>query len=179
MALNSTIYRFQIQLSDVDRGVYRLVELRVAMHPSESIPYLVTRLIAYCLNFQEGIEFSRGGISEPDDPAVHVKDLTGLMLLWIDVGNPSARRLHKAAKASKQVFVYTYRDPAILRQEVAGEEVYRRETIQLTAVPPAFLREVGATLDRDNAWTMLHTGGELSITLKDTTYHGELATGPL
>ena len=74
MALNSTIFRFKIKLSDVDRGIYETLELRVAKHPSESDPYLLTRIIAYTLNVQEGIEFT-GGIASPDDPAIWVKEV--------------------------------------------------------------------------------------------------------
>lgn len=179
MALTSTIYRFTIQLSDVDRGIYQTLELRVARHPSESEPFLLTRLLAYALNVQEGLEFSRGGISSTDDPALWVKDLTGSILLWIEVGNPSARRLHKASKASPSVRIYTHRDPKILRDEIGNEEIYRRESIEVVAVPPAFLRELGQTLDRDNKWQFLHTEGEVSITCRDRTCHGELATTPL
>ena len=97
MAQPSTLFRFQIKLSDVDRGIYESLEVRVAMHPSESVPYLLTRVIAYALNYQEGLKLTQG-IGNPDDPALEVKDLTGAITVWIEVGNPSARRLHKAAK---------------------------------------------------------------------------------
>src|SRR5580658_8592368 len=107
MALNSTMVRFVIKLSDVDRAVYETIELRVPMHPSEAPPFLLTRVLAYCLNFQEGLEFSQG-ISTPDEPALRVRDLTGVLKLWIDIGNPSAKRLHKASKAAPTVRVYTY-----------------------------------------------------------------------
>jgi len=113
MALNSTMYRFKIKLSDIDKGLYETLELRVPLHPSESPPFFLSRILAYCLNFQEGIELSQG-ISTPDEPALHIKDLTGALKLWIDVGNPSAKRLHKASKSAEKVRVYTYRDPAIL-----------------------------------------------------------------
>lgn len=178
MALTATLHRFKIKLSDVDRGVYETLELRAAKHPSESIPYLLTRVIAYALNTQEGLEFTQG-ISSPDDPAMWVKDLTGTILLWFEIGNPSARRLHKASKAAKAVRIYTYRDPAILAQEVAGEEIYRRELIEVFALTAKFLNALGETLDRDNAWEMLHTEGELTITTGGRTFTGDLATHQL
>jgi uncharacterized protein YaeQ len=173
MALNSTMFRFKIKLSDVDRGVYESLELRAAMHPSEAVPFFMARLLAYCLNYQEGIEFSRG-ISTPDEPALFVKDLTGLMKLWIDIGNPSARRLHKASKAAERVRVYTHRDPEILKKEVSGEEVYRRDEIEVFALMPDFLNKLGTTLARDNAWELLHTEGELSISTKEATFTGDV-----
>ena len=73
MALTSTLYRFQIKLSDIDRNVYEEIELRVAMHPSESIPFLLTRVIAYALNLQEGLAFTQG-IGSPDEPTLQVRD---------------------------------------------------------------------------------------------------------
>lgn len=173
VALPSTILRFVIDLSDVDRGVYERLELRLARHPSESGPYLLARLLAYALNFQEGIAFT-GGIATPDDPAVWVKDLTGALALWIDVGNPSAKRLHKASKASPRVCVYTYRDPRILLEEIASEKVYRADAIALFALKPAFISSLEQTLERDNRWTLLHTAGELSLTANGTTLHTEL-----
>ena len=106
MALSATIYNFTIGLSDVDRGVYETLALKLARHPSESAEYLVTRLLAYCLEYVEGIAFSRG-LSEPEQPALSVRDLTGTLKSWIDVGSPDAARLHKAGKAARAVFTPT------------------------------------------------------------------------
>ena len=97
MALTATIYNFDVELSDTDRHVYETLALRVARHPSESEEYLVARVIAYLLEFTEGIEFSRG-VSTPDEPTIAVRDLTGTLKAWIDVGTPDAGRLHKASK---------------------------------------------------------------------------------
>ena len=79
------------------------------MHPSESAEYLVTRLLAYCLELTEGIEFT-AGLSNGDEPAIVVRDLTGRLLSWIEVGTPDADRLHRASKLVDRVAVYTHRD---------------------------------------------------------------------
>jgi uncharacterized protein YaeQ len=179
MALTSTLYRFRIQLSDVDRGIYEALELRVARHPSESVPFLLTRVIAYALNVQEGLEFSRGGISSTDEPALQVLDLTGAMQVWIEVGNPSARRLHKASKAAKRVLIYTPRDPAILRQEMKGEAIHRKESIEVFSLSAGFLDQLGKTLERENQWDFLRTSGEISITSKDAVVQGEVTNHSL
>ena len=97
MAVSATIYKFDIELADTDRRVYESVELRVARDPSESEEYLVARVLAYLLEFAEGIEFSRG-VSNPDEPTIAVRDLTGAITTWIDIGTPDAARLHKASK---------------------------------------------------------------------------------
>jgi uncharacterized protein YaeQ len=174
MALTSTLYRFRIQLSDVDRDCYRDLEVRLARHPSESVPFLLMRVIAYALNLQDGIEFSRGGISSTDEPALAIKDLTGAITEWIEVGNPSARRLHRATKVASRVRIYTPRDPVILQQELAGEEIHRKDTIEIFSLPAAFLDRLGQTVGRENRWVLLRTEGELSITCGDVTVQGEL-----
>ena len=100
MALGATVHVFTVRLSHVDRGVYETLELRLARHPSESAEYLVTRLLAYCLEYTEGIAFSKG-LSDPDEPAIIVRDLTGALHGWIEIGAPEAARLHRAAKAAR------------------------------------------------------------------------------
>ena len=77
MALGATIYRFLVTLSDVDRGVYESLDVRAARHPSESARYLLTRTLAYCLSYEEGIAFSKGGISSTDEPPLSIRDATG------------------------------------------------------------------------------------------------------
>ena len=126
MALTSTMYAFDIALANVDRGVYESLEFRMAMHPSESAEYFVARLLAYCLEYTEGIAFSRG-ISDPDDPPLSVRDLTGSLKVWIELGAPDAARLHKASKAAPRVAVYTHRDPAQLWRQWEGEKIHRAE----------------------------------------------------
>src|SRR6188474_758341 len=133
MALTATIYNFEIDLADADRGVYETLDLRVARHPSESEEYLVTRVLAYCLEFAGGIEFSNG-LSDPDEPAVSVRDLTGSIRVWIDIGSPDAARLHKASKAAARVVVYTHKDPAQLLRALDGERIHRADALELYAL---------------------------------------------
>src|SRR6476660_5804199 len=110
MALGATVYNFDIDLADSDRGVYETLALRVARHPSESEEFLVTRVLAYCCEYAPGIEFSRGGLSEPDEPPLAIRDRTGALQAWIDIGTPAADRLHRASKAAARVAVYVHRE---------------------------------------------------------------------
>lgn len=162
MALTSTLYRFQVDLSDVDRSLYETLEFRAAMHPSESVPFFVTRILAFCLNYQDGLEFS-AGISEPDDPAIRVKGLTGQIDLWIDIGNPAAKRIHKASKSVKQVKIYTHKDIRKLVEELKEEKVHNLEELGLYSVDQKFLNGLGATLERDNHWEITMNEGELYV----------------
>src|SRR3954465_3443916 len=147
MALGATVYNFDIDLADSDRGVYETLALRVARHPSESPEYLVARVLAYAMEFTEGIEFSRG-ICDPDDPAIAVRDLTGALRAWIDIGSPDAARLHKASKAAPRVVVYTHRDPAQLQRLLAGERIHRADALELYAIDRELVAALAARLER-------------------------------
>jgi uncharacterized protein YaeQ len=147
MALGATIHVFTVQLAHVDRAVYETLELRLARHPSESPEYLVTRLLAYCLEYTEGIAFSKG-LSDPDEPAIIVRDLTGALRGWIEIGAPEAPRLHKATKASPVVAVYPTRDAASWLARLAGERIHRAADIAIHAIDPALLTAFAAKLER-------------------------------
>src|SRR3954447_21256406 len=121
------MYVFDVRLADADRGVYETLTIRAARHPSESEEFLVTRLVAYCLEYTTGIAFSKG-LSTPDEPAISVRDLTGALQAWIEVGTPDAARLHKAAKSAPTVTVYAHRDIDQFLARLQGERIHRAET---------------------------------------------------
>src|ERR1700721_1173661 len=126
MALGATIYVFNIELANSDRGVYQSLQLRVARHPSESEEYFLTRILAYCMEYTEGISFSNG-LFEPDEPTIAVRDLTGALNAWIDVGAPEAARLHRASKAAPRGAVYTHKAGGQLAARLSLERVPRVE----------------------------------------------------
>ena len=164
MALQATIYNFDIELADNDRGVYESLALRVALHPSESAEHLIARLLAYLLEFAEGIAFSRG-ISDPDEPAIAVRDLTGAIDTWIDVGTPDAARLHKASKAARRVVVYTHKDPRQFLNRLAGEKIHQGDRLELYAIDRALVGALVARLDRRVALTVSVTDRELFVAI--------------
>src|SRR5882672_8888463 len=154
MATGATIYNFDIDLADADRHVYESLDLRLARHPSESEEYLVTRLLAYALEFTEGIAFSPGGLSDPDEPAITVRDLTGAMRSWIEIGNPDAARLHRASKVSPRVAVYTHKDPAQLVERLQGERIHRADAVELWAIDRALIAQLVKRLDRRMSFSL-------------------------
>lgn len=178
MALTSTVYNFDVQLSDVDRGVYESLSIRAACHPSETEEYLVTRVLAYCLEYAEGIAFSKG-LSDPDEPAILICDLTGAITGWIEVGAPDAARLHKASKASPRVAVYTYRDPAQLVRQLAGERIHRAESIEINGIDRALIDALVARLDRRTKFELAVTDRHLYVTIGGETLDGEVHRAPL
>lgn len=168
MALTATLYRFDIDVSDVDRNVYERLELRAAQHPSESMNYLLTRVLAYCLSHEEGIAFSRG-LAEPDEPALLVKDLQGVTQAWIEVGAPAPERLHRASKAVRRVIIYCHHDVEVLKRSLRGQKVHRLAEIEVFAVDPAVLAQLEALTERSNSWSIARSDGEIYVNVKDRT----------
>ncbi|HEV3028388.1 MAG TPA: YaeQ family protein [Planctomycetota bacterium] len=174
MALGATLYHLQIALSDVDRGVYEELDLRIARHPSESMPYLLTRILAYALLYEEGISFSKGGLSSTDEAPISVRDLQGNLRAWVEIGTPSADRLHKASKASPRLVVFTQHDPRLIVKEAGTREIHRAEQIEVYALNSGFLEKLGALTDRNSRWTLLRNDGVLYVTVGAQTLSGEV-----
>ena len=173
MALGATIYNFDVDLSDADRGVYESLALRVARHPSESEEYLVARVLAYLLEFAEGIEFSRG-VSDPDEPAIAIRDLTGAITAWIDIGTPDAARLHKASKTAGRVAVYTHKDPAQFLKQLAGERIHRSDALELYAIDRALVGALVARLERRVAFSLSVNDRELYLSIGEDNLSGSV-----
>lgn len=162
MALTATIYRFAVQLSDVDRGVYETLELHVARHPSETAEYMLARVLAYCLEYTDGIQFT-DGVSSGDEAAVLVKDLTGRITGWIEVGAPDAERLHRASKLAARVALYTHRDLRMVLEQLYGRKIHRAEEIPIYTFGRGFIDSVAATLDRRNDMSITVTERQLYL----------------
>ena len=176
MGTTTTLYRFQIELSDIQRGIYETLDFRVAQHPSEALPYLMTRVLAFALNSQEGLAFALTGLGDPDAAALGVPDLQGGFQTLIEIGNPSARKLHKATKTAKVVKVYTYKNPENMMKEIRDEKVHRAEEVEFFSFTPEFLAELTDKIKRDNRWSLLFDEGRLSIQIGEESVSGELGT---
>jgi len=169
MALTATIHRFAVQLSDVDRGVYETLDLQVARHPSESAEYMLSRVLAYCLEYAEGIAFTEG-VSAGDEPAVLVRDLTGRITAWIEVGMPDADRLHRASKLADRVAVYTHRDPAQLLGQLAGRKIHRAEEIPIYTFGRGFIERLAQDIPRRAALSLTITERHLYLDLEGESF---------
>ena len=165
MALTATVHRLDITLSDVDRGVYQSLELRVARHPSESARYFWQRTLAYCLCYEDGIAFSKGGLSDAEQPPVSITDPTGVLQAWIDVGSPSADRLHRAAKAARRVALFSATERVLLEREAASRKIHNLDQIELYLLEPAFLDGLEQKLEKSLALELVRTSGSLYATL--------------
>jgi uncharacterized protein YaeQ len=173
VALTSTIYRFDIDLADADRQLYESLALHVACHASESEEYLIARVLAYALEYTEGIAFTRG-LSEPDEPAILVRDLTGVVRSWVEIGTPDAARLHKACKASPRVVVYCHKDPAQWLRALAGERIHRSDVLELYALDRRLVGDLVARLDRRMSFALSVTDDDLTVSLGTDTLTGQV-----
>jgi uncharacterized protein YaeQ len=174
MALTATIYHFQITLSDVDRGVYEALDLRVARHPSETMRYLVTRTLAYCLSYEDGIAFSKAGLSSVEEAPLSVRDATGVLRAWIDIGSPSAERLHKASKAAGRVALFTHVELPLLLREASARPIHHVEEIEVYRFEPEFLDALDRKLEKNSKFEVVRTDGQLYVTLAGETLNGTL-----
>jgi uncharacterized protein YaeQ len=178
VALGATIYNIHIDLADADRQVYESLDLRVAQHPSESEEYLLTRVLAYALEFTDGIAFSAGGLSDTDQPALTVRDLTGALQSWIEIGSPDAARLHRASKASPRVAVYTYKDIDRLLENLAGAQIHRADRLEIYAIDRPLIAAIAAHLDRRMAFTLTVSHSELFLSFGADTVSGRVTRAP-
>jgi uncharacterized protein YaeQ len=111
VALKPTIYKFRTSLSDMNRDVYDNFNLTVAMHPSENLERMMARVLAYCLNSQEFLDFTKG-LSAIEEPDIWVRTLDDQLMLWIDIGEPAFDRLKKASHLARSVKVYSFNSKA-------------------------------------------------------------------
>lgn len=171
MALTATVFNFDIDLSDTDRNVYETLSIRMAQHPSESDEYLVARLLAYLLEYQEGIAFSRG-VSEPEEPTISVRDLTGAIRTWIEIGTPDATRLHKASKTGARVAVYCHKEGAQWLKGLAAAGIHRADALQLFALDRSLIAQLVARLDRRMPFSVSITDRELYVSIGNDNLTG-------
>ena len=164
------LYHFQFELSDIDRGIYETLDFRLYQHPSEIGAYLLTRAFAYALSFREGLEFSPEGLSDPEAPALKALGIHGVIDQWIEVGNPSFKKLHKAGKSAKKVTVYTYKSAEVLIDDIKKNNVHRADEIEIFAIDMKFLNLVESKLKSNNRWSVLLQQGHLDVGIEIETF---------
>jgi uncharacterized protein YaeQ len=178
MALGDTIYIFDVELANSDTSVYESLRLRMARHPSETPEHLLARVLAYCLEYTEGIALSNG-LSAPDEPAIAVRDLTGVLKAWIDVGAPDAMRLHRASKAAPRVAVYAHKDAMQLAARLREERIHRIEALELYAMDFDWLSGLAHRLQRRTQFALTVSEQQLYLSLGDETLSATLHRIPL
>ena len=171
MALKSTIFKAELQLSDMDRQHYDGYNLTLARHPSENDERLMVRLLAFALNADPALEFTKG-LSTQDEPDLWQKDLTGEIDLWIDLGQPDEKRLRKAAGRARRVVVYCYsgRSAQVWWEQMQGK-VGRFDNLTVIDLPAAAVQELGSLVQRSMRLQCSIQDGEVWLGDDEQTVH--------
>lgn len=136
MALKSTIFKADLQIANMDRQYYDGHMLTIARHPSETDERMMVRILAFVLNASEALTFGKG-ISADDEPDVWLKDLTGAIDLWIEVGQPDEKRILKACGRSNQVIIYSYSSMSNIWWNQIANKVDRAKNLSVFNLPAA------------------------------------------
>jgi Uncharacterized protein conserved in bacteria len=163
MALNSTIYKVELQISDMDRHYYATHALTLARHPSETEERLMVRLLAFALYADERLEFGKG-ISDEDEPALWRKAYTDEIELWIEVGQPDETRIRKACGRSRQVVVINYGgNAAEIWWNKVGAALGRNKNLTVLDIPAGTVAELVELLQRGMRLQCLIQDGQLQM----------------
>jgi uncharacterized protein YaeQ len=149
MALGATIYKVELNIADSDRHYYASHALTVARHPSETTERMLVRLVAFALNAHDDLAFTKG-VSSADEPDIWLKDLTGAVDLWIEVGQPTETRLLKGCARAKQVIVYCHNGHASkLWWDGAQKKLARAKNLKVVYLPIEPIRELDNDINRN------------------------------
>lgn len=163
MALKATVYKAELAVSDLDRHYYATHALTLARHPSETDERLMIRLLAFALYADEALVFGRG-LSTQDEPDLWLKDLTGDILHWIDLGQPEEQRLRRACGRARQVTVINYGGRAAdMWWEKNGASLARLSNLHVLDIPAEVTTALGALASRSMQWQALVQDGELQL----------------
>jgi len=171
MALRATIYKVDMQVSDLDRQVFETVSVPLARHPSETEERLMVRLLAYALHLGPGLAFGRG-ISSEDEATVWQHDLTGRLLSWIEVGLPDERVLRRACGKADSVLLYCYGGRTAAQWWGQNADALERlSNLTVIDLPQDATLELAALAQRNLQVQVTVQDGEIWISIGDRTLH--------
>jgi uncharacterized protein YaeQ len=175
VALKSTVFKAALQVNDIDRHYYRSHALTLARHPSETDERMMVRLLAFALNADDALVFGNG-LSSEAEPDLWLKDLTGSILHWIDVGQPEGRALRQAAGRAERVTVYAYGRNTDAWWTRAGPELQRFQHLAVHKVDPASTQALGALAQRNMRLQCSVHDGNVSVSDEETSLSIGLST---
>lgn len=172
MALKATIYKAQLQISDMDRHVYGDQNLTIARHPSETDERMMLRVLALAMHqpaddLRGRLEFSKG-LSEVDDPDLWQIDLTGEVVHWIDLGQPDERRIRQAQGRSDKVTVIAYAASTAVWWAGIQNKLQRTPKLAVWQIPAEQSQALAALAERSM---------QLQISIQDGSAYVSTAKG--
>jgi len=162
MALPSTPYKVDLNLTDLDRGVYENLRFTVAKHPSETEERLAVRVLAYGLWYNEQLAFGRG-LSDVDEPALWEKSLDGRTLHWIEVGQPDAERITWCSRRTERFSLLAYGNLRVWQTKVV-DAVRTLKNVNIAGIASESLAELAKDLPRSIGWSLMISEGTLFVT---------------
>ena len=182
MALKSTIYKANLSIADIDHGHYADHALTLARHPSETDERMMVRLLALALNAHELQDMCGGdgtlafgaGLSDPDDPDLWLKDFTGQVRLWVEVGQPEDKPLLKACQKADAVRVYAFHHAAEVWWKGIETKLTRLDKLQVWRVPSEASQQLGQMAERSMQLQATVQDGALTLSNARTSVHVEL-----
>ncbi len=160
MALKATIYKADLQIADMDRHYYADHALTIARHPSETDERMMVRLLAYALYAQEGMALTRG-LFEVDEPDLWVKDLTGEIKLWIDLGQPDEDRMRKACNRADRVIVICYSHSCPVWWKQVADKLSRLHNLTVLQLPSETAQALADLAERTMALQCMVQDGDI------------------
>ena len=175
MAQTATMFRIELELSDIDRGVYCTESLRVAQHPSEEIQRLVARMLAFALCWEERLAFARD-LDDAEEPALWAHHDQGGIAHWIEVGTPKAKRLHIKSKLADKVTVVVYKGPddgcEALSREISRSRIHQADAIDVLVLPGSLVSDIAGVLERSSSWVVICSDGVLQVIVDGQSFEG-------
>lgn len=163
MALKPTIYKFRVNLADTNRNKFEDINLTVAKHPSETEVRMLVRVFAFCLNHTPRLTFTKG-LSEQEEPDIWEISNIGDISTWIEVGEPSAERVKKAARKSKQTHIYAFNEKSQTWFN-KNQHAFRDLSVSITQFDFAPVEALVSGLERTNDLSLMITGNSMFSTL--------------
>ena len=163
MAIKPTIYKLQIAISDFNRDHYESVNLTVALHPSETVERMMVRIVAYCLNAQDNIAFTKG-LSNVEEPDIWVKTLDDLISLWVEVGEPAPERIKKSSRLSPKVKVYSFNSKSDTWWKQSKDKVNQFKNVQFHQFDWQQIKTLATFAKRTMDWSLSISGDSVYIT---------------
>ena len=149
MALKSTIFKINLQISDMDRHYYNDHSFTIARHPSETDDRMMLRILVFSIHAHEELAFTRG-LSTDDEPDLWNKNLSGEIEQWIDLGQPDEKRIRKSCGLAKQVFIYCYSgSSAEIWWDQNNSKLQRFDNLSVINIAATSIKELGKLAQRN------------------------------
>jgi uncharacterized protein YaeQ len=175
MAIKSTIYKAEVQIADMDRHYYQTHALTLARHPSETDERMMMRVLAFIRHASESLVFGKG-IAADDEPDLWQKDLTGAIMLWIEVGQPDEKRILKACGRSEQVVIYTYSSNSAIWWNQIGSRIDRAKNLTVINIASATSIGLSKLAQRNMQLQCTVQDGQIWVTANDATVEIDFVT---